>query len=42
MQVLIFLDEKLIVEQEVMTGARTPTAAARALLAAFLGERDRE
>jgi LAO/AO transport system kinase len=31
-----------VVEQEVMTGARTPTAAARALLAAFLGERDRE
>ena len=30
------------VEEQVMAGTRTPTAAAGALLAAFLGERDRE
>jgi LAO/AO transport system kinase len=29
-------------EHEVMAGTRTPIAAARALLAAFLGEGDRE
>jgi LAO/AO transport system kinase len=28
------------IEREVMTGIRTPTAAARALLAAFFGERN--
>jgi len=31
-----------VIESEVMAGTRTPTAAARALLAAFLGEPDRK
>ena len=32
-------EQLAVLEKEVMTGARTPTAAARALLAAFLGDR---